>query len=404
MQEYIDKRKLIFDHQYLEYLHARDMNEFYLDNLKEAKDLLRKRKVKDDNYYFDSYKLSRIDVIYNMNFRFKDIEKSFNHSTESLDNFYIFQKMWTAINIVFLKLEKIGEAGLHNILENEVISHVESRLNNFRKEHPYIYVMYLSYKMFTEFDDKYYDQLERYYRNNKSKFTGVMASTYFTYLHFYLRLKEENVSEYHSEYDKKQYRLYIKIFDSDDKFRYLFINGKLEDSLYLNVISNYLLNGDINRANSFIIKFRNHLNKDSRSDAYNYALSIYHGKMNDYRAAVKYLLRISGKFPLYQYNRKLALVRYYYMLQEYELLETELTNLYQFGYRNKEIGRRFRKAILIFIKYARLLIKLRTDKTLTTKEFKSERQSLKKQIENEKMVLLYKKWFLRMVEEMGRQT
>ncbi|MEZ4692318.1 MAG: hypothetical protein R3A12_20025 [Ignavibacteria bacterium] len=53
------------------------MNEFYLDNLKEAKDLLRKRKVKDDNYYFDSYKLSRIDVIYNMNFRFKDIGKIF---------------------------------------------------------------------------------------------------------------------------------------------------------------------------------------------------------------------------------------------------------------------------------------------------------------------------------------
>ena len=394
--EFINRRTLT-NADYLDFLNKKEMHELYSMNLNEASLLLEKTIVKDNNYYLNKFQLYRTSSLYKFNYKHSSDFKQFNESLNNLDYHFIFLKLSSFITIYFIKISINWKPGFNNNFSNEIMEFIRARKKYFSTHHHFIYALYLMVEMFSTMDDKYYDTLKRYYENHKEKFRGMLISEYYTYMSSFLRLKILFSKTDSSKYRQKLYNIYTQIFDSKNKYNYLFISGRLEGSLFIQVVTVYLGVGDFERAVKFIGSYKKHLHIEIRDNAYNYALGVYYYYLNDLRTAVTYYNKISNKDPMYRYSRKVALIKLYYELNELFLMETEMKNLYQFSYRYKGNFKNG-EMIPILLKYFRMLIKLKSINPRDKRTIRFEKIVIRKQIDNYKNHLHHRTWFLKMIK------
>ncbi|MBK8553451.1 MAG: hypothetical protein IPL53_21250 [Ignavibacteria bacterium] len=361
------------------------MQDLYFSNLKEAHLLLEKTKVKDEDYYLRKYQLNIISSTYDMNNRSIYDYKMYNEGLKNIDYHFIALKLWSFVNIIFLKRLDNKFLVQRQYFEKVIIEFIESKKNDFAKHHPYIYFLYLAYKMFSTFDDKYYNLLVSYFNNNREKLKKRIIQSYYAYLNYFLRNKLNNLSKNYTTYQKKLYNLYIQTFNSRDKYKHFVINGLIQNSLYISVASIYLKEGDKENAISFIHKYKKYLHKDLRQDLYNYSMGLYHYNNEEFETAIVFYNKISDKSITLKFNRKAALMRIYFELGDMISLNNEMTNMYQLSYRNKKAGKLYNSRMVTSLKYFRSLIRLKSLKS-SSKNISYEKNVLRKQIEKMRII------------------
>lgn len=396
--EFIEKRTLIIDSNYLEYLNERDMLELYYNNLNEANSLIEKEKVKNEEYYLRKYKLSIITATDNINNRDVMDYSRFNEGLKNIDYHFIALKMWSIINAYFLNRNNKTILIQSNNFEKAVIEFIESRKNDFAKDHPYIYFLYLSHKMFSTYEDKYYNLLVKYFKNNREKLKGSITISYFSYHYYYLMTKMRYFDKNYATYQNKLYKLFIQTFNKKEEYKNFLNKGLMQNSIYITVASTYLQEGDKDNAIVFINKFKKNLQKDVREDNYNFSMGLYHYYNNEPQKAILYYNKISEKSIVLKFNRRAALLRIYFELDDMISLNNEMVNMYQFSYRNKEAEKLYKYTILKYLKYLRSLIRLKSLKSTGKKNLRYEKNILRKQIENENKSIYQKIWFIKMVD------
>lgn len=247
-------------------------------------------------------------------------------------------------------------------------------------------------------DDKFYCLFTSYFEENKKKFRGRLESDYFVFLQFYLRKKLRMTCTEYNIYNKRLYILYIQLFDSPNKYKFLLINGMLERSLYITVVAVYMTEGDSERALKFIHRYKKYLEIKFSEDTINYSLGVYFYYMHDIHNSIKYFNKVSSKNQEFKYKRKIFLLIIYFELNDRVLIETEMKNLYLFGYRLKD-DNRFKQWTIVFLKYYRKLLKLKSLKSGDNRTIRFEKNIILKQIENEKQILHNKNWFVEMLKQ-----
>ena len=395
--EFIATGPLMFNAEYSQYLDEREMTDLSESNLKEAELILDNSEARDEGYYLKKYQLSLISTAPDIYSSIDYDYKIFNEELKNIDYLNVSMKLRSLVNVLIIKHENNKVHIQGNVFEKEVIKFVESRKNDLVKNQPYIYFLYLAYKMFSTLNDKYYNLLVKYFNTHKDKLMGKTLCSFHVYQYYYLNFKLKSYSKNSAIYHKKLYNFYIQIFNSDYSYKSFIFRGLIQNSFYISVLTTFLNEGDNDNAFMFLIKYVNYQHENIRKDTFNYSMGLYHYNINDLTTALTYFNEISDKSATFKYYRKAALMRLYFELGDMVSLNNEMTNMYQFGYRNKEGGKFYKQNIMIYLKYFRLLIRLKSIKSSGKKNLKFEKNILKKQIENEGNLLQQKSWFIKMV-------
>ena len=184
-----------------------------------------------------------------------------------------------------------------------------------------------------------------------------------------------------SEYAQEGFELYKIGLENE----YLIENKLLSRFTYNNIVAIALLMNENDWTDKFIVNYKNLLEKKYQESTFNFNKARLEYNRKNYDNALNLLQKADFKDLLNNLIAKTLLIKIYYELEAYNILESHLDSLQTFIRRKKVMG---------YHKENYLNIVQFTKKLLTTNLYDSlEKEKLKNRIEKEE-VLTEKKWLL----------
>ncbi len=175
----------------------------------------------------------------------------------------------------------------------------------------------------------------------------------------------------------------------------------LDEKLFLidNIITDLEFNSVVNISlgikeyewlDSFIEKYKKHIDPDFAKDAYNLAKSKLYFHRKEYEKIYQHLNSIERKDSTYYMNSKFLLARVYFEMKNFVSLKYIIENLRQYIRVKRTLGAEQNALIKIFNRYITDLVKLHESNGTERKSLKA---ILKKELDNEKNRTPTKDWF-----------
>jgi hypothetical protein len=168
----------------------------------------------------------------------------------------------------------------------------------------------------------------------------------------------------------------------------------ITDKEFNNVINISLPLGKHQWTNTFIEKYKDHLQPDLAIESYNLAKAKYYFYTKDYKKVFPHLNLILYKDPHYYINSKVLLAKVLYETNAFDTLKSMLESLRKYISREKNLTEQMLAGIKNFIKFMTLLAKIKEENK------KEEIFILKKLIDSEKKFISSKSWFIDKIEEL----
>lgn len=353
-------------------------------------------KLKDKNYYLNKHEFHRTLMLHNFNFNHQGDDVNLKSMVENLDHHFIIIKLWSFLNFLFADEEYMTAHIKQISFYNVIMTYLKNNEKTIAADHTYIYTYYLALKMFLTYDDIYLRRLMSYFRKNKSKFTGLLLTDYYSYLVNYLRTRLNVETGDRKILTVTLFKIYEEIFRNHKTAEVIYDAGKLEDSVYLNAVATALSNRKYSWAAKFIDKFRIKLHPKYREDAWYIAKALYCDAVKDYKKAISNLQKITYKDGAYRIFVKMILMEIYYKSGEAVKLEYKLDNLMRAEKRQNSNVKVFRNRYSLYISYFRKLLRLK----MSDKTSQSKIKSFIKELKKEKGYVTRKFWMLNMAEEL----
>ena len=190
-----------------------------------------------------------------------------------------------------------------------------------------------------------------------------------------------------SEYVQEGFELYKKGLENG----YLIENKLISRFTYNNIVAMALMMHEYDWTDHFMLEYKNLLEKKYQESTYNFNKARLEYNRKNYDVALKLLKKSDFKDLLNNLISKILLLKIYYELEEFDLLESHLDSLLTFIRRKKVMG---------YHKENYLNIVHFTKKLLTTNFYNAkEKEGLKQIIEKEE-VLTERKWLLKQLEKL----
>lgn len=122
---------------------------------------------------------------------------------------------------------------------------------------------------------------------------------------------------------------------------------------------------------------------------------MYHQK--NYDGVYEYLNKVEFKDPFYYFNSKFLLARVYYDTKNFLGVKYIIDNLKQYSRVNKTLKPDQKNVIKVFNKYMDELVRISEVKS---QKVNSMKEVLRKQIENEKMLVTNINWFFEKIDKL----
>ena len=266
--------------------------------------------------------------------------------------------------------------GQHNDWEDQVVDTAEK---NFAQTHPAVSVYLHCYRMmrFPE-DEAHFQQFKQSLLHDRGIFSAEEMHGLFIWAANYC-IRRLNAGE------KRYFQEVLDLYKPALESGYLLENGVLPRYTYHNVVAAGLHTGDLEWVNYFIHQYKNSLEKPYRESAFSFNLARLEFARNNYSAVLELLQKANYRDVLVNLATKTLLLKTYYALDEFDLLQSHLDAMHNYITRKRVIGYH-RSNYLNIIRYASKLLALRFSS-------KTEVEKLRTAIVAEEH-LSEKEWFL----------
>ncbi len=372
----IESRNLIKEYHLLNAYVKRGLDKNYNFIFNKTKKQHQASVLRDGDYYHQEYLLSNVAAQHFTNKKVRKNNEHLENLIDSLDVYYLANRLKHSCHLI--SDQQIINSSSDLKLSNEIMGLLEA--GSFL-EYPAIHLYYNLYRLLTEGDDIYLDEIKKilfafnyYFEANELK--GIY---YFLINHYIKQLRKENDNKYYVEL----YETYQKGIESN----VLLEDGFLSPWDFKNVVKIGFKLENFKRTEQFILDNHKKLKKEFQKNAlhYNMAELFYHKKQYD--KSLYNFAQVEFTDIYYNLGTKLMMSKIYYETQEMETLEFQIASFQTYLRRNKLIAENIKQTYLNFTKS---LIKI-----LNEDDIKSE---LINKIKNTSP-LIEKAWLLQQCEK-----
>lgn len=262
------------------------------------------------------------------------------------------------------------------VWEAEVLAFAEQ---NFAQTHPAVAIYLHCYRMMRHPEtETHFRQFKKLLLDDVGAFSGEEMHGLFIWAVNYC-VRRLNAG------DKTYYRELFDLYKSGLESGYLLENGVLPRFTYHNVVAAGLQTGDLEWVSFFIHHYKNSLEKQYRDSAFCFNLARLEFARKQYGTVLDLLQKANYRDVLVNLATKTLLLKTYYELGAYDLLQSHLDAMHNYISRKTIIGYH-RTSYLTLIRYASKLLGLRVMD-------KKELEKLRSAILQEEH-LLEREWFL----------
>lgn len=239
----------------------------------------------------------------------------------------------------------------------------------------FIKAYFLVYKTLTESDNiDHFHSLIQILDENLGAIPKAEAISLYRYAQNYCIGK---INKGETAFMLELYNIYKKLLDNE----FLYEKGILAHPHFKNIITLGLRLKDFDWVLHFIESNKQYLQKDIRENAYHFNLATYYYEASDFDKVVDLLNRVKFNDVYYEISSKYILLKVYYDLEEYILLNYLTSSFERYIKRNKSVSTQNRQGIVNFLFVLKNLVKIKEWKGYKGKDF-----ILKQKIKTEKLL------------------
>lgn len=354
----------------------------FKQELRKARHLHKKSNLRDFEHYEMAFQIEQEEYIFTGHTE-RVAPRNLQQLSDMLDIQYIAAKLkQSCLLLAHQTMYKISyDTGLLQALLQYVDEHEELL------EEPAIALYYFYYQAVTlEEGEAYFKRFKKLLLQEVNAFPeDEMRDLYQFAINFCIRkvnLQAEGFEQYFEEM--------LDLYKAGLEYSFLLQDGQLSPFAFKNIVSTALWLQQFEWTADFIQKYQNYLNPSIRETYVNFAYSKLRFEQKNYDEALLLLQKVEYSSDIFlNLNAKVMLLKIYYELDEYDVLESFLNSFKTYVNRKKKSGDLRSYHQENFLNIIRFTIKL-----LTYNRFsKKEKKKLKVEIEDTK-VLTERSWLL----------
>ena len=307
--------------------------------------------------------------------------KNLESADYQLDCFYYTQKLKHYCDALSYKNFLSLEANIK--LPGDLLETIES--GNYLEEIS-VQVYYLVMKMLLNPDEEsFFHELKTLLGTTTNEFPKSELYTLYVYLSNYCI--DTKINKGRSEYFVELFEIFEVLLNKG----ILFSNGILDPQDYKNIITVGLYIQRFAWVEEFIQRYTQTLPKDNQENALNYNLAKVYFAQQEYAKVIEQLQEVEYRQLIYALGGKLMLLKTYFELKEFLVLDSLIDSFRIYLRRNKHISKEVKQQYLNVLRFVKKLATLApNDKTGVEK--------IKKQV-NDCKALADKRWILEKIAE-----
>ncbi len=243
----------------------------------------------------------------------------------------------------------------------------------------------VSQMLLSEENEQPFEQLKALLEKHYDKFKHKELKELYNYLNNYIISSKINKGR------EEYYKDLFELFKTQIKHGIVIENGEIHPQDYKNFISVGLNQKAFEWVESFVQNFSQKLPKENQDNNVNYNLAKIYFHQGDYEKVIEQLREVEYKTMVHSLGGKLMLLKTYYELKEFMVLDSLLDSFRIYIQRNRLISRSLKQQYLNMLRF--------TKKLANTPEYdKKSLEKIKTQITSSK-ALVAKWWLLEKVAE-----
>lgn len=340
---------------------------FISEAVKIRKDLTSNPFQRDTEYYNNILQLEyETDMMY-VSKNMTNLDSSLSQIEETVNLFVIGTKLDLFKSMISENYISNKNSNYKMWLKKEVIKYVQLNSQYILSNHPVIYIDYLTFMMFEEFNDEnHYQELKELILKNKKKFNPETLRYFFSQMMNYCILKQKADIDY---FKTERFRILSELENTS-----LLLTKESVHIDYLNFVTISLEVKQFEWARDFIEKYKSDIDVELREDTYNLALAKYYYAINKNHLALNHLKEIKYIDFYYYFFVNRMTIKIYYEQKNIESILLLIDSMNHFISRTKAIPQHYKISNKKFIEYILKLIRVKSSE---------EKCDLKKHLENE---------------------
>lgn len=308
-------------------LRHRGIDDLYKKEMQRTVSLQEKQPYRNAHFHYNNYllQLEHEEVFSSQDNRVGD--PPLQKSIDELTHFYISDILRQSCSALSYQSMLKGDYILN--FQKEVLEHVA---NSDYSDKPAISIYYNGYRAMSDLDDEeHFKILKRLIHQYWSKFPMEESRSIYV-LAINCCIKRLNKG-------KRQYiRECFELYRSGLENKVLLENGVISNYTYTNASKLALALKEFEWVESFLREYKTYLPANDRENVFNYNLAFVYFQKPDYENAMVLLQKVDFKNVLNNLDVRRMLLRIYYELEYYDLLESLLDSFKIYLSRQKNIG------------------------------------------------------------------
>lgn len=359
--EQLQGDKVLFQQLLLRALANQSIAKLYQQQLDKLYEIQGLSPFRDVGYYFHQHQLEEEN--YNFAVRKKDptIGSSLIEMISNLDIYYISKRLKHSCEL--LNRQNILDEQYDKKLQETILHYLE---NSALKDVPIIAVYYQVLLTFIEGDkDEHYKKLGELITQYATLFPTAENKVIYGYAMNYC-IKKINTG--HNEYLEEIFQLYKLLLKHD-----IIFEGKyMSEWDYKNIVTVGLRLNDTAWTEDFIEQYKSHLHPAVQDNAYIYNRANLSYYKKDYKSTMRLLQKVDFTDDTYLLSSRSLLIKSFYELGEWELLNSQAEAFRLFIRRSKKLSNYQKTIYKNLIRYILKLSKYKAIKLSPTEKFTQE--------------------------------
>lgn len=282
---------------------------------------------KDVQFYFRQHQLEEENYNYAVRKKDPTIGKSLSEMISNLDIYYLSKRLRYSCEI--LNRKSILDEAYDQQLLDTILGYLSS---SQMMEVPIIAIYYQILLTFIDAeDDKHYGKLGELISAHAALFPQAENKVIYGYAMNYC-IKKINTG--HNEYLDEVFRLYKLLLQHD-----IIFEGKyMSEWDYKNIVTVGLRLNETEWTEDFINKYKEHLSPSARENAYIYNKANLSYYKKDYKSTMRLLQQVEFTDDSYLLSSRSLLIKSFYELEEWGLLQSQAEAFRLFLRRSKKIS------------------------------------------------------------------
>lgn len=260
---------------------------------------------RDSDFYFHQFQLNAEQNAYLENKQLRTTEKNLQQTIESLDVFYLIEKLrYSAAVLHYKKFLTLKD---ENVFFEEILRHLEK---NPYPDIPIVNIYYLIVLTLieSENEDNFHTLKKEMWKHAKQFQMNTNKEIYVFALNYCIR----KINAGQVNFQREIFALYKEALKTD----LLFENSELSPWDFKNIVTIALRVKEFPWAQKFIESYKTKINKSERENAYTFNMARYYFAVKKYDKVLQLLQNVVYDDVFYLLDSKTTLLKTYYELDE----------------------------------------------------------------------------------------